>query len=59
MAEANADPRFCASCKRRLPIDQFHHFGKDGARIGKWCEECYQRQIGNKKEKRKGESPSS
>jgi hypothetical protein len=33
--------RVCTSCKKEKPLSEFHRFGKDGSRIGKWCDECY------------------
>jgi hypothetical protein len=40
----NADFKVCTSCGQRKDIHEFHRFGKDGNRIGKWCEPCLQRQ---------------
>jgi hypothetical protein len=33
--------KMCTSCKTEKPESEFHRFGKDGARIGKWCKDCY------------------
>jgi hypothetical protein len=32
----------CSACHQEKPIAAFHHFGKDHATVGKWCEVCYQ-----------------
>ena len=45
---ANMETKVCTSCNLQKPIADFHRFGKDGARIGKWCEECYTRKIAGK-----------
>jgi hypothetical protein len=35
--------RVCTKCRQAKAPSEFHHFGKDRSRIGKWCEDCYQR----------------
>lgn len=46
--------RECSSCRRRLPPDAFHHWTVRGAEtFGKWCEACYQRQIGRRLPRRR------
>jgi hypothetical protein len=50
--------RECTSCQRRLPTDCFHKFGRDGQKIGKWCEPCYQRHIGQRLVKRRANNAS-
>lgn len=36
----------CTYCGKRKPIAEFHQFGKNPVRIGKWCEPCYQQLNG-------------
>jgi len=47
----------CTYCKLEKPESEFHHFGKDGARIGKWCTVCYQKN--KKKDQRPAPSPAT
>jgi len=42
------ETKVCNSCGKEKPVAEFHRFGKDGSRIGKWCEECYTKQIAGK-----------
>lgn len=32
----------CSNCKKTLPVDEFHRIGPAKAKIGNWCEPCYQ-----------------
>jgi hypothetical protein len=41
---SNEDLKVCTSCGQRKSLHEFHHFGKDRKRVGKWCELCLQRQ---------------
>jgi hypothetical protein len=41
---SNANFKVCTSCGQRKGLPEFHHFGKDKKRVGKWCELCLQRQ---------------
>lgn len=41
--------KICTSCKIEKPESDFHRFGKDGSRVGKWCEACYTKNKGGKK----------
>ena len=47
--------RVCTSCKVAKPESEFHRFGKDQSRIGKWCESCY---VRNKKKTRNRNMPN-
>ena len=40
------DTKVCTSCRIEKPISEFHHFGKNDSRVGKWCEACYQKSAG-------------
>ena len=42
------ETKVCTSCGKQKPVSDFHRFGKDGSRIGKWCEECYTRKGSGK-----------
>ena len=42
------ETKVCTSCGREKPSSEFHRFGKDSSRIGKWCEECYTRKGSGK-----------
>lgn len=42
------ETKVCGSCGKEKSVTEFHRFGKDGARIGKWCEACYTRRIAGK-----------
>lgn len=46
-----AEMKVCTCCKQSKNLAEFHRFGKDLSRVGKWCEECYL--------KKKGESPTT
>lgn len=46
--------KMCSSCKTEKPESEFHHFGKDGARVGKWCRDCY-----SKNKKKTPKQPST
>ena len=35
--------KVCTSCRAEKPLTQFHRFGANGERVGKWCEECYKK----------------
>lgn len=37
------EKRVCTSCRTEKPLAEFHQFGSGGGRVGKWCEECYQK----------------
>ena len=39
------ETKVCTSCKVEKPVSDFHRFGRDGSRIGKWCEACYTKKI--------------
>ena len=39
------ESRICTSCKVQKPLADFHRFGRDGSRIGRWCEACYQKRA--------------
>lgn len=45
-ANVISDFKVCTSCGQRKGLHEFHRFGKDGKRVGKWCEECFQRRKG-------------
>jgi hypothetical protein len=37
----------CSSCGQRLLLEAFHQWrSRSGVKFGKWCETCYQTQIG-------------
>ena len=40
--------KVCTSCGKEKPVSDFHRFGKEGSRIGKWCEACYTKKIAGK-----------
>jgi hypothetical protein len=40
------ETKVCTSCGQAKPLDQFHRFGKDLIRVGKWCEECFKKKKG-------------
>jgi hypothetical protein len=42
------DRKVCTSCNVEKPVSEFHRFGKDDSRIGKWCEACYTKKIAGK-----------
>lgn len=42
------ETKVCTSCNVEKPISEFHHYGKDDSRIGKWCETCYTKKIAGK-----------
>jgi len=35
--------KICTRCRLPKPIETFHHFGKNRTRVGKWCEDCFQK----------------
>ncbi len=35
--------RVCTSCQTDKPLAEFHKFGPKAERVGKWCEDCYQK----------------
>lgn len=35
------ETKICTCCGQAKLITEFHRFGKDGSRIGKWCKPCY------------------
>jgi hypothetical protein len=37
------ETKVCTSCSQQKPVSDFHHFGKDGSRVGKWCKPCYEK----------------
>lgn len=41
------ETKICTACGRARPLTEFHRFGKCLARVGKWCEDCYQKKKGN------------
>jgi hypothetical protein len=43
-ASTRTDSKVCTSCGQQKDLHEFHRFGKDGKRVGKWCEACLQRQ---------------
>ena len=45
--------KICTSCRAEKPVAEFHRFGPNGERVGKWCEECY------KKNKRAPSKPAA
>ncbi len=47
--------KVCSSCKVDKPESEFYRFGKDGSRVGKWCEICYSK---NKKKAPKRPAPA-
>jgi hypothetical protein len=53
--ESTQEPaKVCTKCRVAKSPTEFHHFGMDGSRIGKWCEACYQKH-GNRKAERHDE----
>lgn len=46
----------CTKCRKAKASSQFHRFGKDRSRIGKWCEECYQKHGTGKGDPRESEA---
>src|SRR5204863_4771344 len=41
--------RECSSCGKRLPLGAFHQWtSRSAVKFGKWCEACYQREIGGR-----------
>jgi hypothetical protein len=46
--------KICTSCKTEKPVAEFHHFGKGGVQVGKWCEDCFQKKKGRSTESSKG-----
>ena len=42
------ETKVCTSCNVEKPVSAFHRFGKDGSRVGKWCEDCYTKKIAGK-----------
>lgn len=50
------EKRVCSSCRETKPLAEFHKFGPNRERVGKWCEDCYQK---NKARARKKPGSSS
>ena len=42
------ETKVCTSCGKQKAVSDFHRFGKDESRVGKWCEECYTRKGAGK-----------
>jgi hypothetical protein len=42
------EKKVCTSCKKEKPVLAFHRYGRDGYRIGKWCEDCYTKKSASK-----------
>ena len=42
------ETKVCTSCRMEKPVSEFHHFGKNLSRVGKWCEACYEKKLGAK-----------
>ena len=40
--------KICTSCGKEKSVADFHKFGKDGSRVGKWCEDCYAKKAAGK-----------
>ena len=41
--ENHALEKICTRCRLPKPIETFHRFGKNTTRVGKWCEDCFQK----------------
>ena len=52
------ESKVCTSCRKDKPVSDFHRFGKDGSRLGKWCEDCYTKKIAGKPPATPKPSPS-
>ena len=42
------ETKVCTSCGKEKSVSDFHRFGKDGSRVGKWCEDCYTKKAAGK-----------
>lgn len=43
------ETKVCTSCGETKRTGEFHHFGAEKERVGKWCESCFQRTNGRRK----------
>ena len=52
------ETKVCTSCNVEKPVSEFHRYGKDDSRVGKWCEDCYTKKIAGKPAASPKPSPS-